>query len=447
MSFACIDFPTSHPTSTPMTRDTTGTQGRAIVAARADEAPVDTDEIAALAEAAGYDVIDRFSQTRPTDPGTELGAGKLDELAQHTEATAVDLVAIDADLTPGQHRSIAERLPEEVRLFDRHRLVLDIFARQAGNRRATLQVELATLEYDLARYEAEADENRLTRMTEKGSPRYDMRDRIDRLKRELDDLPEPGAHLRARQREDGFDLLTLAGYTNAGKSTLLHRLADDLADPSDIEYHPDTDPVAAIEDRLFKTLETTTRRATIDGRPVLCTDTVGYVQELPHNLVASFSETLSAAAASDVVILVTDATDSSATYETKLETSLDVLKRQGVEREAILVALNKIDAVGQSTVTDRLEHTRALDLETVPISARQGRGIEALQHALLDRLPTDRRTIRFPQSSEAMSVVAEAHERAIVEDTTYGPETIELTVSGRPSILERLDAKTSSHEV
>ncbi|WP_458209325.1 GTPase HflX [Haladaptatus sp. NG-SE-30] len=312
----------------------------AIVAKCSDVSPVDTEEITALVSAAGYEVVGEITQVRAEDPGTYLGSGKVEELVAEVSETNARLVVVDDELTPGQTKQLRDELPTETRLYDRYRLILDIFNEQASTKNAQLQVELARLKYELPRIEAESDAQHLNIALEKGTRVHDARNRIRELERKLDELPTPAEQFRERRREQGFDLVTIAGYTNAGKSTLLHRLADEL-DLSNAEPdHPDKDATAAIEDRLFKTLETTTRRTTIEGRPILMTDTVGFVQELPHWLVKSFSETLSEAAAADTVILVADVSDPLDELRTKLRVSLDVLESQGVEHGSILTALN-----------------------------------------------------------------------------------------------------------
>lgn len=413
--------------------------GTAVVAKRADAGPIDTTEIEALVEAAGYTVGCAVTQIRPEDRATHLGSGKVEELCERVREYTASLVVIDGELTPGQHRRLADRLPTGVRLLDRLRLVLELFESQTSDRRAQLQIELEQLTYDLARYEADPDEGWLNRLTEKGSPRYDLRDRIDYLERQLDEMTPPDEAARERRRREGFDLVTIAGYTNAGKSTLLHRLADDL-DPDALgDAHPDTHTVAAVEDRLFKTLQTTTRRATLRGRPVLVTDTVGYVDELPTQLIASFSETLSEAAAADVVILLIDGVDDPATLRGKLDVSMTILEGQGVERTAIIPVINSVDRLDPEDVTERRAIVGEHLVEPVAISALTGTNVDTLVDRLIERLPTDRRTIELDPGDEAMALVSNAYERAVVHGVTYTDDAVRLDVAGRPAVLDRLE--------
>lgn len=413
-------------------------RGTAVVATRADRGPIDTTEIEGLVEAAGYDVAAVLTQVRPEAPGTHIGAGKVDELVDTVDRTEADLVVIDGEVTSGQARNLALALPEGCQLRDRYRLVLDIFAEQATDRRAVAQVELARLEYQLDWYEAVADEGAFTRMTEKGSLRYQLEDRIDALRRELDELGDPADRLRERRREEGFDLVTIAGYTNAGKSTLLHRLADDLSLEAARDDHPDRDTPAAIEDRLFKTLGTTTRRATLRGRPVLCTDTVGYVRDLPHDLVVSFAETLSEAGAADVVLLVTDATDDHDDFVEKLAVSEAVLDAQDVDTDRVVPVINKLDLADATELAARRERLASAFGEPVTISAVTGDNIDDLVDAVVERLPTEQARLSTPYTDDAMALVSDAYDRAVVRDIDYDGGGVDITVEGRPSVIDEL---------
>ncbi|AGB15768.1 GTP-binding protein HflX [Halovivax ruber XH-70] len=428
-------------------RDDSGSiakKGTAIVAARGNQAPVETTEIRQLTEAAGYRVVDEFTQVRPRDPGTNLGDGKVAEIARRAEVTEAMALVVDGELTPTQTTTLAARMPDETRVFDRYRLILAIFAEQARHRRAQLQVELARLRYDLPRIKEAADEGLLNRRTERGTPYYDVRDRIDRLERKLEELPTPAEQFRERRRQEGFDLVTLAGYTNAGKSTLLHRLADDLSVTDASPAHPDETGVAEIEDRLFKTLETTTRRATLDERPTLVTDTVGFVQDLPHWLVQSFSETLSEAASADVVVLVADGADPVGEFEAKLDVSLSVLDEQDVARDDVVVTVNKIDCQSSADVERRRRIAAERADSVVTMSASEGTNFDRLVDAIAARLPSRRETITLPNGDEAMSLLSWLYDHVTVDSVEYTGKTVVITVDGRPSVIAKALARAEA---
>ncbi|TYL40441.1 GTPase HflX [Natronococcus pandeyae] len=422
-----------------------------VIVKRSPTAPVETDEIERLVRANGDSVVAEVTQVGPDDSGTYLGRGKLDELAAAVEDREAGRVVVDGELTPDQHHTVERAMPDETVVVDRYRLVLEIFESQAGTRRSQLQVELARLRYDLPRVIAAADEGILNQQTEKGSRIYDVQTRIDRLEGKLDELPDPADQFRKRRREEGFDLVTLAGYTNAGKSTLLHRLADEMSleeTATDREPGSEKDATAAVEDRLFETLETTTRRATLEGRPALVTDTVGFVDDLPHDLVESFSSTLSEAAAADVVVLVVDASDTLETFRERLSVSLEVLEAQDVDEERIVTVLNKAESLTDderrrrySTATDLVPEAAA---DPILASLLEGTNVDALRSAVRERFPEERATLRLPNTDDAMSLVSRAYDRTTVESIDYAGETVEIECRGRPSVLEKLRARAEA---
>lgn len=413
---------------------------RAVLARRADEAPARTDEIERLTEAAGYEVVATLSQVRPPDGAYNLGSGKAEAVATAVETHDADLLVVDNDLEPTQTWNLADVCPPETRVLDRYRLVLEIFGTGTGDRAAELQVELSTLEYDLPRVRqaVAARDHGLSRSTEKGTPIQDLESRIDDLRTELAELEQAHAERRAARRREGFELVALAGYTNAGKSTLLHRLADDLS-LSELEAgHDDLTQTAAVEDRLFRTLETTTRRATLDGRRLLVTDTVGLLDELPHELVSSFEATVSAATEADLTLVVADVSDEAADLRRKLRTSLAVLE----EANRRLIVLNKIDRVEAQTLADRRSVIRELtDDPVVTTSATEG-DLEALHGALHEALPEpEHLELRLPHGSETEEFLAWLYDRAIVEDVSYVSCGVTVTAAARPEVAAEAEGR------
>ena len=403
----------------------------AIIAKRVAEGDPDTEEIRKLTEAAGAGVVGEVTQTRSRDPGTELGAGKVTKLTEMVDETGADTVVVDGELTPRQTVNLEDEVGATV--VDRHRVVLGIFADQARSRRAQLQVELARLRYRLPRVRERSDEGAMNRFTETGTPYYDLLDRIDELERKLDDLPAVDEHHREHRREEGFELVALAGYTNAGKSTLLRRLADDMQLGQ--QTHRDLDETAAVEDRLFKTLETTTRRATLDGRSVLLTDTVGFLDDLPHWLVESFRNTLTAVESADTVVLVADIAQRADELRRKLETAHETL---GEDHPPVVTALNKADLVSAEERDRRLAAVADLAPNPVVLSARHDDDLDGLESELLDTLPPlERAELTLPLSDEAMSLLSWLHDQAVEVDVTYESDRAVVDLRARPATVEQ----------
>jgi GTP-binding protein HflX len=419
--------------------------GSAIVVARAASERPDTTEIERLAEAAGYAVVDAVTQQRREDPGTWVGRGKAAELAERARDLDADVVVFDGGLDPGQYADLVDCLPDGVEPVDRYRLVLDVFAEGTGDKRAALQVEAARLAYMLPRLRRVTKVSQLSKAVEKGNPILDVEDRIDRIENELAEIAEQAAERREQRRDAGQGLVAIAGYTNAGKTTLLHRLADDLTlDDADPE-HADLTDSTPIENRLFATLETVTRRGTLDGFGVCYTDTVGFVDALPHDLVESFSATIDEAAAADVTLLVVDATDDPERLREKVRTSVDAIG----ETEGTLVGvLNKVDAVADDGDADddalavRREVLADVVDDVVAVSALTDEGIDALRECVRKALPTETATLSLPNDGDGQRTLSWLYDHASVDDVAYG-EDVTVTVTARPGILERARAKAA----
>lgn len=406
----------------------------AIIAQRVADGEPDTTEIRELTEAAGAAVRGEVTQRRRADPATNLGAGAVRELAASVEETGAETVVVDGELSPQQ--TVALENETGARVVDRHRLVLEIFARGARSQRAQLQVELARLRYQLPRVRRRTDEGALNRFTESGTRYYDLLDRIDELERKLDDLPPVDREFQKR-RDQGFDLVAITGYTNAGKSTLLRRLADEMTLSPD--SHADIEQSATADDRLFETLETTTRRATIDGRTTLLTDTVGFLDDLPHWLVESFRGTLSAVEAADATVVVVDAAQSVEEIRRKLQTVVETFDG---DHPPLVPVLNKTDLVEREARARRRAAVEELVGEPVEISAAEGVGLERLEREIAATLPDlDRAELTVPLTDEGMSTLSWLHDEAIEVAVEYGPETVAVQVTARPATVEKARAR------
>jgi GTP-binding protein HflX len=415
----------------------------AIVTQRVSNGDPDTTEIRRLTEAAGARVVGAVTQTRHADPGTELGAGKVREVDRLVDETGADTVVVDGELTPRQTVNLEEEVGASV--LDRHRVVLEIFASQAGDQRSQLQVELARLRYKLPRVRERADEGILNRQAEKGTRYYDIEDRIADLERRLSELGPVDEQLRNRRREEGFDLIALAGYTNAGKSTLLRRLADEMS--LGAETHEDLDETAAAEDKLFKTLETTHRRATIEGRKTIVTDTVGFLEDLPHWLVESFRGTLAAVEAADAVVVVVDIAQETDELNRKLTAVSETL---GSDHPPVVPALNKADLADADTQRRRTEtvtefvDTRSEWRPPLVISAREDGGLSTLRQKITAALPDlERETLSIPLTDDGMSLLSWLYDNAATVSVSYESERMTVDIEAKSQIIDQARARAT----
>ena len=421
-----------------------------VVAKRVDSGEdADLSEVSDLARAAGYDVVATLSQSRTEDAAYHFGEGKVEELAGLVAETGAAAVVVDNRLGPYQTYNIGGKLPAGVEVIDRFTLILEIFGQRANTRKAQLQVELAELRYELPRAEAKAS---LAKRDERpgfmGLGEYDesrerdIKAQISRIQQELDDIADKEETRRERRRESGFDLVALAGYTNAGKSTLMRRLADDLDVGENEDLHPDLDPTAESEDRLFTTLGTTTRRADTGTRDVLLTDTVGFISDLPHWLVESFESTLDSVYRADLVLLVVDASESIEAMRDKLVTCHDTLYERN--EAPIVTVLNKIDRVDDAELERKRAALDALAPNPVAVSGLTGENVGALTDRIEAELPAWREErLLLPLADGAMSLVSWLHDHGNVEREEYTGEEVLVEFSARPAIVEQARSKAA----
>ena len=354
-----------------------------------EEAELSLRELAALAETAGSEVLDGVLQRRThPDPATFLGSGKAAELADVVAATGADTVVVDADLSPSQRRGLEDVV--KVKVIDRTALILDIFAQHAKSREGKAQVELAQLEYLLPRLRGWGESmsrqaggrvaggagigSRGPGETKIELDRRRIRTRMARLRREIAAMHPARTTQRAARRRNQVPSVAIAGYTNAGKSSLLNRL---------------TGAGVLVENALFATLDPTVRRAqTPDGRGYTLADTVGFVRSLPTQLVEAFRSTLEEVADADLVLHVVDA--SHPDPEGQIAAVRSVLGEiEGAADVPELVVLNKADVADPET----LARLRRREPGAVVVSAHTGAGIEELRQVVAERLPRPREEV------------------------------------------------------
>jgi GTP-binding protein HflX len=336
-------------------------------------------ELAQLARTAGAEVVGTLTQRldRPT-AAYLLGKGKLEELTSLKRDLGYDLVIFDEELSPAQQRNIEQVL--QVKVIDRTALILDIFANRAQTHEGRLQVELAQHEYLLPRLAGRWPH--LERLgggigtrgpgeTQLESDRRLIEQRIQRLKKDIEEVRKHRAMYRRRRSRLGMPIVALVGYTNAGKSTLLNTL---------------TDTEVFVEDKLFSTLDPTTRRLSLpNDQEVLLTDTVGFIQKLPPTLVAAFRATLEELNEADLLLHVVDITQKNAAEQS--QTVDDLLDELNLGAKSRIIAINKIDLLTEdSEVIDRYSEQFRGDNEMVLISAIKGWGLDRMLRLIADIL-------------------------------------------------------------
>lgn len=366
------------------------------------------EELKQLADTAGATVIKKFIQKRPKpDPAFFIGRGKVQELALYAQQENIDLCIFDDELSPAQQRNIESVMG--IRILDRTALILDIFAQRARTNEGKLQVELAQLQYTLPRIMGKG--LMLSRLgggigtrgpgeTKLEVDRRRIRDRIAFIKDQIEKVKAVRSLHRSKRKKNNVFEVSLVGYTNAGKSTLLNTLTN-----SDIYA----------KDQLFATLDPTTRQLTLPNKQeIIITDTVGFIQRLPHQLIAAFRSTLEVVTEADLLVHVIDV--SHELYKEQAAAVHEVLKEIGAETKPVITVYNKIDKLPpDSKLADRL----ALEEDTVCISAAKKLNLETLQQMIESHLKSKALevTLCIPYAETAKA--AQLHETANVLEQEY----------------------------
>jgi len=364
------------------------------------------EELGELLTTAGVGVVGEMTQKRPEpDPDRYFGKGKLGELKAAIKSADANVVAVDDELLPRQERNLEEALGTPV--IDRTAIILDIFADHAATAEGKLQVELAQLEYNLARMRG-----LWTHLERLGAGRMDggigtrgpgetqietdrrlARDRISALRSRLEHTKGTRKVMRSERERAGLPTVALAGYTNAGKSTLLNAL---------------TGAEVGVRDRLFHTLDPTTRSFGIGGRQYLLTDTVGFIRKLPHQLVDAFAATLEEALEADLLLHVADASVPEEELHEMLAAVEDVLAEIGAAERPLLLVLNKVDVLD----AERRRELRFRFPEAVQVSAETGEGLDELREAVEARFLSTLRSMELLVPYAEGGSLSELHDLA-----------------------------------
>jgi len=381
-------------------------------------------ELKDLAEAAGYVVVDVVSQVRDPDPKYNIGAGKVAMLAELVRSKGAKKVIFFNELKPHQAYNLMKELKVDV--IDRFDLILEVFSKRAGSKEAKLQIELAKLSRELS---FAREWLRLAKIGElhgfMGGGEYAIDTYYKHVRRRIANIKDELAKLRARKAErwrrrsidSGLYYLALTGYTGAGKTTLFTAL---------------TGQAAYVDGKPFATLSTKMGRAIIEGRPVIVSDTVGFIDCLPPQLLDAFYTTLGEVVLADLVLLVYDASEELGEIERKLTAGLTTLQSLGVDRNRILAVANKVDLISEDELRGALEIAGRLGLEPIAISARTGFGLDALKRSILDKLPNYAiAEIELPTADDLSKLSKQIYIRQIIEDNGR----IKAIVEGREEWL------------
>jgi GTP-binding protein HflX len=400
-----------------------------------DNVVAETEE---LARSAGMDVVAEVLQRRRhDDPVTFLGKGKILDVDGVLKEVQADTVLVNSELKPSQHYQLEKRLGKEV--LDRIGLVLRIFTERARSREARLQVERARLQYEmplLREWIHSAKGGERPGFLAGGEYAVDIyyelsRKRMARIDHELRAIAEGHETRRRRRSKEGYFTVSLAGYTNAGKSSIMRRL---------------TDEEVLVEDRVFSTLSTTTRVVTPGERPILLTDTIGFISDLPPFLIESFRATIEEIFLSDLVLLVLDASEERKVIEKKLRTSMEILF-PSIEEEDVIVILNKMDKDRQRVVEASLVVSLLIpSAAQVAVSAVTGEGADNLMEMIRERFqPPIPLEIDIPSSSDSMSFLSDLYDRCEVLHVEHG-ERIRISLRCAPKDKSRILSRTAELE-
>jgi GTP-binding protein HflX len=394
------------------------------------------EEFEALVDTAEYDVLGTFDVVGRPSAKFGIGGGKVEEIKDWIEVNPPDVVFFSPQLRSSQVYRLMEEWEVEVR--DRTQLILEIFDKHAQTQQAKLQIEQARLRYELP-FERHQIRMRLQKEHTGDRPMTDqvgvgedlvnlqvqhLRRRISMIGDKLEKIASQQELKKKQRGQRGFVEIALAGYTNAGKSTLHNALTGSQAESAD---------------ELFTTLSTKTTSLEMKGRRVVLSDSVGFISNLPRSLLKAFNTTLMAISDSDVLVLVIDAADPIQELERKLETCLDTFERIDANGVPIICALNKTDLITEDEIQEKVDIISETIPSVIPISAQEQLGLSDLVDAIDDLLPDMRDfKLTLQYGNEGMSIISWLHENTIVRNESYEGGSINVHVKMSPRIADKL---------
>jgi GTP-binding protein HflX len=392
------------------------------------------EEIVELADSMDFKIVKEFVQKRVKgDPRFFVGKGKVKEIKEYVDENDVDIVVFDGDLNPSQHYHLESAIG--IRCMDRIGMILDLFATRARTKESRHQVALARIEYELPLLREWISKKKVDErpgFLAGGEYRVDTyfehaRKRKKRLNQELKKM-EKERQLRRKSRKDsGFGLISIVGYANAGKSSLFNALSyEDIL----------------VEDRMFSTLSTTTRRFQASKRKLLLTDTVGFIKDLPVWLIESFRSTLEEVFLSDMILLLLDGSDPLNEFESKLTVALDTLVPKA-QLEKIVPVINKIDLISEEEKKIKKKAIQTADLQNEPsfISVTESAGLDVFVERLHEFffLPVELK-INVPMEDGISSTLSWLYDNAQVDDVRYG-RVVKIRLRCQEAVLGRIQER------
>jgi GTP-binding protein HflX len=398
------------------------------------------EELKKLAEAAGYTVVAELEQTRKPDARYQIGAGKVEELAAMVKETGAEKILFDNPLKTVQSYNLAKATGIEA--IDRFQLILEIFTKRATTTEAQLQIQLATLKNEIKHAKEKV---RLSKRGEQpgfmGIGVYEadvykeaIKRQVSTIQKKLKSVREKRVLHRERRTELGFRSISLAGYTNAGKSSLFNALAE---------------ATTRVDNALFTTLSTTTRLIEFSNRKFLLTDTVGFIDRLPLTLIEAFHSTLEETIFSDLIILVLDINEPIETIKKKNKTCQETIDHIGASGVSVITALNKIDRLTEAEANQKFEELKEETKNPILISAKARTNLDLVRYEILRKLEGYiQASFSVPLTNATMSLVSWVHKGADVKKTDYTENSVRMVFEANPEFagkvknrVEELDGK------
>jgi GTP-binding protein HflX len=383
-------------------------------------------------------VVAEIEQVRKPHPKYQIGSGKVKELAEIVKEKKAERIIFDNPLKPVQAYNLAKATGVEA--IDRFQLILEIFAKRASTTEAKLQIQLAKLKYELAHAKEKV---RLAKKGEQpgfmGLGAYEVDIYYETVKRGIHTIQQKLRKIRkkrrlhrARRLELGFSCISLAGYTNAGKSSLFKAL---------------TQENVPIDNGLFTTLSTTTRLAFLHGKKILLTDTVGFIDRLPITLIEAFRSTLEETIFSDLILLVVDFSEALEMIEKKISCCFETIEQIEASGIPIVTALNKIDLLTEVEIQQKLENLKNLVPNPVPISAVHRLNLESLKQEIAKNLQNYvKASLSIPLNDETMSFLSWLHNRTHVQSLKYKADTANVVFEAIPPFANKVRNYVKEHD-